>query len=443
MQIPFATGSYMHSSRNVNYGRVLNMYAEKEPPEAYSQVALISCPGQVMYADIGNVRCQYLFRDKIYAVGDVTLYEIAPYGSEGTPVALGTIPGTGVCTITHNGIDLAVCNGDQIYFYGEDDGFRVANEQAIAVTGMDSYFIAIQRENTFTYAGPLSTTFDPLDIASNESDPDYNQAIISDHAELIMAGDVSIEIFYNSGDAELPWTRSQSARIEKGVRGQMSKLDNTVFFVGNDGVVYRLDGHNPVRISDHALEQKIGARSPSKSFAYYWNGHPFYALTFAGCGTIVYDVAANRWHNRKTWGSDIWLANNALHAFDKVILGTRNGLQYLDDEVCTENGLTIEKSFPSSMLNDDGNLRKISYLEILGDWGHGVESGIDPQVMMRYSDDGGYTWSNERWASVGKVGLYKNRARFTRLGQARERMFEMTCVNDIRFTVMKLTAGIS
>ena len=39
-----------------------------------------------------------------------------------------------------------------------------------------------------------------------------------------------------------------------------------------------------------------------------------------------------------------------------------------------------------------------------------------PQYMLRWSDDGGHTWSNEHWRSGGGYGEYGTRVRWLRLG---------------------------
>ena len=50
-------------------------------------------------------------------------------------------------------------------------------------------------------------------------------------------------------------------------------------------------------------------------------------------------------------------------------------------------------------------------LEVEVEAGVGTNDEEDPQIMMRYSDDNGKTWSNELWESIGSIGEYKNRAR--------------------------------
>lgn len=53
----------------------------------------------------------------------------------------------------------------------------------------------------------------------------------------------------------------------------------------------------------------------------------------------------------------------------------------------------------------------------------------DPMVMLRWSDDGGNTWSNEHWASAGAGGNYLQRIIWRRLGRSRQRVYEVM-VND-------------
>jgi len=51
--------------------------------------------------------------------------------------------------------------------------------------------------------------------------------------------------------------------------------------------------------------------------------------------------------------------------------------------------------------------------------------GVDPQIMLRYSDDGGHTWSHDIFVSAGPLGQYKRRAIWRRLGRSRDRIFEI------------------
>ncbi len=69
----------------------------------------------------------------------------------------------------------------------------------------------------------------------------------------------------------------------------------------------------------------------------------------------------------------------------------------------------------------------------------------DPQLMLRWSDDGGHTWSNEHWASMGKIGEYGKRVIWRRLGMTtklRDRVYEISGSDPVKIAIMgaELTA---
>ena len=63
------------------------------------------------------------------------------------------------------------------------------------------------------------------------------------------------------------------------------------------------------------------------------------------------------------------------------------------------------------------------------------------------SNDGGHTWSNEQWRSLGAQGKYGKRIQWNRLGMARSRVYELRIADKIRPAVLddmiELEAGIS
>ena len=73
--------------------------------------------------------------------------------------------------------------------------------------------------------------------------------------------------------------------------------------------------------------------------------------------------------------------------------------------------------------------------------------GSDPQVMLRWSDDGGETWSNEHWRSAGKIGVYKARVLWNRLGSSRDRVYEITMSDPVPWRIIdamiRMSAGTS
>jgi len=65
--------------------------------------------------------------------------------------------------------------------------------------------------------------------------------------------------------------------------------------------------------------------------------------------------------------------------------------------------------------------------------------GVNPQVMLRWSDDGGHTWSNEHWRSIGRFGEYGHRTFWRRLGMTlklRDRVYEISGTDPVKIAIM-------
>jgi hypothetical protein len=72
--------------------------------------------------------------------------------------------------------------------------------------------------------------------------------------------------------------------------------------------------------------------------------------------------------------------------------------------------------------------------------------GYDPQVMLRWSDDGGHTWSNEHWKSMGKIGNYGTRTIWRRLGMTtklRDRVYEVSGTDPVKIAIIGAELEIS
>jgi hypothetical protein len=65
--------------------------------------------------------------------------------------------------------------------------------------------------------------------------------------------------------------------------------------------------------------------------------------------------------------------------------------------------------------------------------------GSDPEVMLRFSDDGGHTWSNEHWSKMGKIGQYFKRVFWRRLGMTlklRDRVYEVSGTDPVKMVIV-------
>ena len=327
--IPFASQSYENRSLPVSAQRCFNLYPEIVT-EGKSQLVLHGTPGTTLFGTgEGKVRGMHVFNGVLYAVTGITL---CSFDSSGNAISIGTINGTDFVRMADNGTQMAITTGGEGYVY---DGTlsQISDVDFPAANFVD--FI----NQRMIYDSQFGFTYTELDAAqtmegtvNGTGSPDQCISILVDHLEQWMFGEHSIEIFYNSGDATTPFERLQGAFIERGCGAKYTpaKMDNSVYWLGDDFAFYRAEGYTPMRISTPAIEHEIGLYSRKDdafAFTYTMEGHTFYQVTFPTANkTWVYDAATQRWHERGHYTAGRHIANCYVYAYGKHLIGDfRNG----------------------------------------------------------------------------------------------------------------------
>lgn len=283
-----------------------------------------------------------------------------------------------------------------------------------------------------------------------EGSPDYLIALTSVHNELWLFGDISTEIFYNNGSLPGDFRRIHGALINNGTVARYSVATNgsNVFWLGSSaaghGQVWTANGYQPQKISTNSIDyiiENLGDITDAFGICYTQEGHEFYLLTFPTANkTLCFDMSTGEWHERAYYnastGHNERIRANA-HCFfnGKNYVGDYyNGNIYeLDLNTYTDNGDIIRRVRSCRHLHNDR--KRIGYREFEIDVERGtglanpstaISQGIDPQIMLQWSDDGGFTWSNEYWVTLGQVGTYKTRVHWHRLGKSRDRIFRVS-----------------
>lgn len=99
-----------------------------------------------------------------------------------------------------------------------------------------------------------------------------------------------------------------------------------------------------------------------------------------------------------------------------------------------EAGEEIRRSVTGTTLHAEQKMLRFVRFEAEMESGTGLAygQGVEPYVWLQYSDDGGRTWSNERWATLGRQGRYRTQLRWGRLGAARNRVFRLSMSDPVR-----------
>ena len=186
---------------------------------------------------------------------------------------------------------------------------------ANTVVYFDDYFVlsATGTQEFFISGLGDGTQYNGLDFASAQASPDDVQAVVNFHEQLLIFKQKRIEVWYDAGAVNFPFQRFDGAYIQRGVASPYSiaQEDNTVFWLGEDGIFYRLEGYNPVRISNFGTEHawaQYPTITDASCFVITMEGHKFLFLTFqAGNATWCYDISSGTqsplWHERESWGS--------------------------------------------------------------------------------------------------------------------------------------------
>jgi hypothetical protein len=319
---------------------------------------------------------------------------------------------------------------------------------------VDNYFV-YNRPNSQQWAAsnPLSPITPALSFSSKDGSPDNLVSLIVDHREVYCLGETSSEVWVDVGSFPFPFQRIPGTSTQHGIAAKFSvaRLGNSFAYVSKNNrgqaQIMMMNGYIPTRISTHAVEQTLLNQyiDDAISWTYQQEGHECYVVSFPTLDlTWVYDISTTMWHkwlsidNTNTYHRH---RGNCCAVFQgKVYVGDfSNGIIYLlDPNNYTDNGQEIRRLRRAPHIVTDLQREYLEELQIQFQPGVGNQSdpGQSPQAMLRWSNDGGSTWSNEHWVSIGAVGLYKNRAIWRRLGFARDRVFEVVVTDPVNAVII-------
>jgi hypothetical protein len=336
---------------------------------------------------------------------------------------------------------------------------------------VDNYFVYNRpASQQFGASGVLSPISGSTSFSSKDGSPDNLVALIVDHREVYLMGEASSEVWTDVGGNPFPFQRIPGTSTQHGIAAKFSvaRFGDSFCYVSRNNrgqaQIMQMKGYVPTRISNHAVENSITNQYVDDAIAwtYQLEGHEVYVVSFPTLElTWAYDLASGMWHK--------WLYTNNDGTYTRhrgnccavfqgmVLLGDyQNGNIYeLDKNNYTDNGQNVRRLRRAPHLVSDFQRQYFDELQIQFQPGVGLTGittplnnevvGADPQAMLRWSNDGGSTYSNEHWTTIGKIGKYKNRAIWRRLGTARDRVFEVVVSDPINAVIisanLKATAG--
>jgi hypothetical protein len=465
--------SYQGRSRTVDSQECVNLYPEiSASAEAKNVASLVGTPGLKLFSTTaGSFGCRGLFttaRDRLLAVIGNKLYEISQYGSSSVIGTLNTSSGTVSFAEIDTQVDPQTVAVSQVMLVDGVYGYILNTAtNALSVIGGDylpgtsvisqnGFFIQnLNNSNKFIYSNQYDglTWEASLSFFTAESSPDPILRLELINSQIWLFGSKTIEIFNYTGDSNGLFERQGIGFIQTGTAGRtcVTTINGHVFWIGSNpngaSVVWHSGpSYAPDRVSTHAIEYIIGQMARTDdcvAMSYQQEGHQFAIFNFpTGNRTLCYDLTTQLWHERGDLDVSKGINNRHRAMYltnyaQKIIVGDviNSNLYEWDLNTYTDNGKAIKRIRVAPHIHNERHRIYFHQLEIDMERGVGLQSGqgYDPQLMLRYSNDGGYSWStNEIWQTFGKVGARLSRVRFNKLGMSRDRVFEISITDPVR-----------
>lgn len=457
LTVPFAGPGVGSRSVTVDPQKTVNLYPQVEGQGAKTNLTLYGTPGLslVAAAGVGPHRSNIAqLGARGYFVSGGSLLNIDANDVLATLGSLNTVGGR--CSIAAGRDHVMVVDGVNGYTYDGSTFAQIADADfpngATHVTYLDGYFIVNTGSDDRFFISGLEdpTAWAALDFGTAESDPDNILALISNHRDLYLLGRQTTEVYFNSGNLDFPFEVYPNGVMEWGIMAphSLARVQGQIFFLarteGGGPLVVHVSGFQGRVISTWQLGDVMRGFSSlvdATGIAYEIGNNSFYELTFpAGNRTFVYHLEQNTWHELESY--DIGRHRVATYGFfnNRHLAGdyTNGNLYELDYDTFTENGAVLRRSRRTQVFHRDRLRMQVHELEVEFEPGVGLTSGqgSDPQAMLRYSHDGGRTWSAELWRPIGKKGKYLNRSVWRQLGVARQFVFELAVSDPVKVAVV-------
>lgn len=433
MRIPFAVGCYQSRSLPLSRQRLVNAYVQTSPAPQKSQAPVFRASGIKSWITVGtDIRGAVKLGENLIVVSGTKAYSVT---SAGVVTELGDIPGADTVSLAASA-DKVVCVADGDGYVIDSavtliaDGDYIASTQVVWV---DGYFVFLSPNAVFHCDLGDPTSYDPLAYDYPSGSPGRVIALAIEKRDLIHFKTDCVEVWYNKGTTPYAFGRSPDGFIELGCAAQRSpaKLDNSVFWLASDRTVRVLRGATPERVSTEVIEQawaEYTTIDDAFGMSISADGRYSYVLTFPTEGkTWEYNIGTQQWNERESFGLGRWAPDGAVSIWNKTLVWSGNKLGELDPFTYTDWGDPQRVLMCSTPATNGPEQVFHDRLEIEAEMGVGLVTGqgSNPQLMLRWSDDG-KTWSPEFWRTLGARGKHQSRAIWTRMGRSRSRIYELS-----------------
>jgi len=490
-------GSYDTPSGDGSNAKSLNCYPAYYKEEAKEGSAMIGRPGTELAIDLRedaeiSAPCRGIYQSTDGTVwGAYNDWIIRINSSTATFEKVHQIgEGAEDVSFADNGFYLLFCDGATLWSLNlVDDVVTTLNggskfpfrkpSKLIYTSGMmicinnddtvdDNIDVADQAKNWnrffFSVTGPEGVNDWPaINFYTTQQDADRIVSMEKRQDSLWMFGARSFEVWRPTRIGANPFALAGGSGSEIGCQSgrSVAAIMDQVFWLGSSkagqGQVFMSSGYSARKISNEGIENELynmGADANNcVGWTYQQRGHTFYVMNYITADiTHVYDLTTGKWFHASTRDATLNIDHRweCVYSAYSSVSGKVYVANYEEPVLLTLdlnrnvewNGVPLVRERVSPIYWS--NLKPLIVDEAVFDFEAGVGTqtgqGIDPQLMVQFSKEGGRpgSWSSERWTSLGKIGQYQWTPAIRRLGYSRKPAIRIRVSDPVQFILQGL-----
>jgi hypothetical protein len=436
MQIPFPVSSAPGVKPQEGAGRLINCFAEKMEQGAIFPVLWKRSAGlrQILeLATYTHLRGAIYLSSTLLVVMDTRVQAVTLSGVTFSAVDLGALAGSDAVTIARNNaatpniVCVSTAGCFNLFTGSAPTAFADADLPASnSVSVLDGYFIWTIGDGRIFASGLNSVSVATNSFTTAQVRPGGLLRGVSFKAEFYAFGPSGCEVYSDAGTS--PFPLAFKLAIPRGIAGTHAIAgweegwSNQLIWVGDDGVVYRMNGYIPEPISNDDVSRAIqaailaGQGATLEASVYMQGKHAIWQLTNPGVWTWEFNATTGNWHQRQSFNRNDCRASRSIRAFNRWIAGDRTtGLLFSIDETYhreANNSLPyilrsgVGAVFPSRLRIPRIDL---DFTAAVGDAAGEDPMQTNPSVLIRWSNDGGYSFKNPVTRRLGQQGAGNKR----------------------------------
>jgi len=442
--IPFPIVSAPGRNTHDSAGRLINCYAEPLVNGARGQFVRRRAPGLTSFK-LGSYtgwRGGIVIGSLLYAGFTGSGGKIASYTTTGVETLLGSASGTKKLIWARNN----KATPDVVFVDPDNGAFQVTTAPSViaypdadvcapnAVCFQDGYFFFSHGDGTVIASAINDTAVNPLDFVKIDGNDGGILRPIPFGQELYLCGTNTVEVWQDTAQSPgFPY--SFVTRIPHGLLGRYAisgyekGFGKGLFFVGDDKIVYMLNGYQLQKISHPDVDRAIasfidggGSVEDIEMFPYTVAGHSVVVLR-TPAWTWIFDIDNLWWHERYSPDHANWRAYASVDFNGQWLAGDALSANIVQITETTQQELGADLPFilESGPVTAFPNRLRVGQVTIDMARGVGMTTGIDPiqtnpRVYIAWSDDGGMNWSNPIERKLGRQSTSPGPVRVNRCG---------------------------